>query len=44
MVDLRTYRESPREQARVASLLNLVPGGLATALDVGARTGTCLAR
>jgi SAM-dependent methyltransferase len=37
--DLSAYRASPREQARVRSLLDLVPPVGTRALDVGARDG-----
>ena len=38
-MDLADYRQSPRERARVADLLRLVPAELHAALDVGARDG-----
>ena len=37
-MDLKEYRESPREQARIESLLTLIPDG-ETALDIGTRDG-----
>lgn len=37
--DLSLYRESPRERDRIADLMSLVPAGLTSALDVGARDG-----
>jgi hypothetical protein len=37
--DLSAYRESEREQARIAALFELMPDGGETALDVGARDG-----
>lgn len=40
--DLGGLRSSPGDRDRIADLLGLVPGGLSTALDVGARDG-CLA-
>lgn len=33
------YRSTPAETARVADLMRLLPGGLSTALDIGARDG-----
>ena len=38
-MDLSKYRSSDREQARTESLMRLVPRGLQTVLDVGARDG-----
>lgn len=37
--DLSAYRASERERVRVGDLLDLVPTGLASGLDVGARDG-----
>jgi SAM-dependent methyltransferase len=37
--DLTAYRASPKEQERVADLMRLVPRGLSSALDIGARDG-----
>lgn len=39
MNHLKEYRDSPRELLRVGSLMNMLPSGLGTALDVGARDG-----
>jgi hypothetical protein len=36
---LRDYRSTPAERARVADLMRLLPAGLATAIDIGARDG-----
>jgi hypothetical protein len=36
---LRDYRSTPAERERVAGLLRLLPAGLATAIDIGARDG-----
>lgn len=38
MMDLRTYRQRPEEQERIADLMDLLPPAR-TALDVGAREG-----
>jgi ubiquinone/menaquinone biosynthesis C-methylase UbiE len=38
-MDLSAYRASPAEQARIASLLALLPETFATGLDIGARDG-----
>lgn len=38
-VDLRRYRETPREKARIASIFRLIPARGVVALDVGARDG-----
>ena len=38
-MDLLEYRNSEREKARVASLMELLPANLNTALDIGARDG-----
>lgn len=38
-MDLSAYRDSPREQARVADLMRLVPQSGERALDIGARDG-----
>jgi Methyltransferase domain len=38
-MDLEEYRNSERERARVASLMELLPADLNSALDVGARDG-----
>lgn len=38
-MDIAEARSSPREGERIANLLGLVPPGLMTALDVGARDG-----
>ncbi len=37
--DLTAYRNSPAEIARVDDLMRLIPSGLHTALDIGARDG-----
>ncbi|HBY64506.1 MAG TPA: hypothetical protein DEH78_32195 [Solibacterales bacterium] len=39
MPDLAAYRANPRERARAADLLALLPAGRRTVLDVGARDG-----
>lgn len=38
-MDLTEYRRSPREQARLADLMNIIPKGHSTVLDIGARDG-----
>ena len=38
-MDLTAYRNSQAEQQRIADLMQLVPQGVVTALDVGARDG-----
>lgn len=38
-LDLVKYRETPQERSREASLMKMVPSGLATVMDVGARDG-----
>lgn len=38
-MDLTEYRNSPREQERVADLMKLLPEGIQSALDIGARDG-----
>jgi len=38
-MDLTDYHHSAREQARMKSLLSLVPHGISSALDIGARDG-----
>lgn len=38
-IDLTDYRASSRELARVGGLMSMVPEGLDTALDIGARDG-----
>lgn len=38
-MDLSTYHASPREAARLASLMRLLPASAGTALDIGARDG-----
>lgn len=38
-MDLSAYRASPAEQKRIASLLGLMPEGISSGLDIGARDG-----
>jgi hypothetical protein len=38
-IDLAEGRSSPGERERIASLMAMVPSGLATAIDIGARDG-----
>ena len=38
-MDLTDYRNSPSEQARVSDLVNLLPAGGGSVLDIGARDG-----
>lgn len=38
-MDLTAYRNSPAERQRVEDLLGRVPGGIHTAIDIGARDG-----
>lgn len=38
-MDLTAYRNSPTEQQRIADLMRLLPQGVVTALDIGARDG-----
>ncbi len=39
MIDLETYRASPLERARTSDLLQILPKGRRTVLDIGARDG-----
>ena len=39
MIDLTEYRNSTSEQTRIADLMSLLPGGLQSAVDIGARDG-----
>src|SRR5262245_21526446 len=39
MTNLLEYRSSSLEQSRIANLMGLIPAGLKSALDVGARDG-----
>jgi SAM-dependent methyltransferase len=38
-VELTEYRNSPTERARVGDLMDMLPGGIQSALDIGARDG-----